>query len=490
MNNQVQLITYVDRLSGGDLEALHRLLQGPLQGLFGGIHLLPFYTPIDGADAGFDPDDHLTVDPRLGDWSNVKALSQTTPVMADLIVNHLSSRSPQFRDVQANGRASQWHDLFLSYDRVFPNGATERDLTAIYRPRPSLPWTLYSIAGEKRLLWTTFTPQQLDIDVESDAGWGYLLSILDRFRDGGVSMIRLDAAGYAIKRAGTRCFMLPETFDFIHRLSQAATERGMETLVEIHSHYQTQIDIANRVGRVYDFALPPLILHALFTGEAEPLANWLRVSPRNCITVLDTHDGIGVIDVGADGDKPGLLSPAAIDALVETIHQRSNGESRLATGAAASNLDLYQVNCTYYAALGERDVDYLIARAVQFFAPGVPQVYYTGLLAGRNDLALLERSGVGRDINRHCYQREEVDIQLQRPVVQQLLALIRLRNEHPAFQGRFDLDQPDASQLRLVWHHNEHRLTLEVDFAQPAARIVDADSATPLLSWSAGPQSL
>lgn len=485
MNNQVQLITYIDRLSGGDLKALQALLQGPFKHLFGGIHLLPFYTPIDGADAGFDPDDHLTVDPRLGDWSDVKDLSQTTPVMADLIVNHLSSRSPQFLDVQAKGRDSQWHDLFLSYDRVFPEGATETQLTAIYRPRPSLPWTPYNLGGEKRLLWTTFTPQQLDIDVESEAGWHYLTAILDRFRDGGVSMIRLDAAGYAIKRAGTRCFMLPETFDFIHRLSDAAAERGMETLVEIHSHYQTQIEIAERVGRVYDFALPPLILHALFTGDAAPLANWLNVSPRNCITVLDTHDGIGVIDVGADGEKAGLLEPAAIDALVETIHERSKGESRLATGAAASNLDLYQVNCTYYAALGERDADYLIARAVQFFAPGVPQVYYTGLLAGGNDLDLLQRSGVGRDINRHYYQGDEIDQQLQRPVVQQLLELIRLRNTHPAFGGTFDLDQSASSRLRLAWSHGEQRLALEVDFKQLAARIVEGNSATPLMSWSA-----
>ena len=425
MNNQVQLITYVDRLGGGDLNTLRALLEGPLAGLFGGVHLLPFYTPIDGSDAGFDPDDHLTVDPRLGDWRDVSALSQQTPVMADLIVNHLSSRSPQFRDVQAKGRASDWHDLFLSFERVFPDGAREQDLTAIYRPRPNLPWTPYNLGGEKRLLWTTFTPEQLDIDVESEAGWHYLLSILERFRDGGVSMIRLDAAGYAIKRAGSRCFMLPETFDFIHRLSQAAGERGMETLVEIHSHYQTQIDIAERVGRVYDFALPPLVLHALFTGEATPLADWLKISPRNCITVLDTHDGIGVMDVGGDGDKPGLLPPAAIDQLVETIHQRSHDQSRLATGAAASNLDLYQVNCTYYAALGERDSDYLIARALQFFAPGVPQVYYTGLLAGGNDVDLLTRSGVGRDINRHYYQPGELDDALARPVVQQLFELIR-----------------------------------------------------------------
>lgn len=486
MLNQVQLITYVDRLGGSDFKALLALLKGPLAQLFGGIHLLPFYPPIDGADAGFDPDDHLSVDSRLGDWSDVRALSQTTAVMADLIVNHLSSRSPQFRDVQANGRDSQWHDLFLTYQRVFPQGARESDLTAIYRPRPSLPWTPYTLGDEKRLLWTTFTPQQLDIDVESEAGWNYLQAILDRFRDGGISMIRLDAAGYAIKRAGSRCFMLPETFDFIHRLSEAAEQRGMETLVEIHSHYQTQIDIAKRVGRVYDFALPPLVLHALFTGAAAPLANWLKMSPRNCITVLDTHDGIGVMDVGADGDKPGLLSPHAIDQLVETIHQRSNGESRLATGAAASNLDLYQVNCSYYSALGKRDADYLIARAIQFFAPGVPQVYYTGLLAGGNDLELLQRTSVGRDINRHYYQPDEVASELTRPAVQQLLDLIRLRNTHPAFAGSFDLDQPASSKLRLAWSQGEHQLCLEIDFEQPAARIVEDRSEIPLMSWFAG----
>ncbi len=157
-------------------------------------------------------------------------------------------------------------------------------------------------------------------------------------------------------------------------------------LVEIHSHYLEQIQIAKQVDWVYDFALPPLVLHALYTSDTRRLKEWLEISPRNAITVLDTHDGIGVIDVRPDRKSPdgppGLLTPEEVDGLVETIHQRSNGESRLATGAAASNLDLYQVNCTFYDALGRRDDDYLIARAIQFFAPGVPQVYYVGLLGG------------------------------------------------------------------------------------------------------------
>ena len=147
----------------------------------------------------------------------------------------------------------------------------------------------------------------------------------------------------------------------------------METIAEIHSHYQTQVAVAKRVNMVYDFALPPLILHSLFNNDVDALLKWLQISPRNCLTVLDTHDGIGIIDAGPMGDKPGLLNASQIDNLVETMHANSNNQSRKATGAAASNVDLYQVNCTYYDALGANDFDYLLSRAIQFFAPGVPQ---------------------------------------------------------------------------------------------------------------------
>jgi sucrose phosphorylase len=318
-------------------------------------------------------------------------------------VNHISSRSVQFEDLRKNGDRSAYRDLFLSYGCVYPHGASEDDLCQIYRPRPGLPFTkMRSDDGAERLLWTTFTPEQIDIDVRSSAGRAYLETILREFQAAGIRAIRLDAAGYAIKKPGTSCFMIPETFDFVAGLSAQAHELGMQVLVEIHTHYQDQINIAKRVDWVYDFALPPLVLHTLYSHNAAHLKHWLTIAPRNCVTVLDTHDGIGVIDVGPDrrgpGTTPGLLTSEEIDELVETIHVRSKGESRQATGAAANNLDLYQVNCTYYDALGRRDAEYLLARALQFFAPGIPQVYYVGLLAGTNDLVLLRRTGVGRDI--------------------------------------------------------------------------------------------
>lgn len=401
--------------------------------------------------------------------------------MADLIVNHVSAQSPQFLDYSAKGDASEFNGLFLRFSSVFPDGATEDDLLAVYRPRPGLPFTYTTLEdGSKALLWTTFTSNQIDIDVTHPRGQEYLNSILDTFEAAGIRSIRLDAAGYAIKKPGTSCFMIPETFSFIDELTVAARQRGMEALVEIHSYYRKQIEIAKRVDRVYDFALPPLVLHALINKTGQYLKAWLAISPRNAVTVLDTHDGIGVIDVGAEvgaAIAPGLLPPAAIDLLVEQMHDNSRGQSRKATGAAASNLDLYQVNCTYYDALGRNDRDYLLARAIQFFAPGVPQVYYVGLLAGENDMDLLERTQVGRDINRHYYSPDEIETQVQRPVVQKLFRLMRWRNTHPAFTGEFSL--PDCSEQSFIarWTKEENWAELRIDFASRLAEITDETGA-------------
>ncbi|OYT93414.1 MAG: sucrose phosphorylase [Burkholderiales bacterium PBB3] len=455
MKNQVQLITYVDRLGGGGLAQLQTLLTGPLAGVFGGVHLLPFFFPIDGADAGFDPIDHTAIDSRLGDWNDLAALGQHVEVMADVIVNHMSSESPEFQDWAQRGDASPSAGLFLTYDAVFPQGATQADLLSIYRPRPGLPFTAATVKGERQLLWTTFTAKQVDIDVQHPTGQKYLSSILRKFADNGIRAIRLDAAGYAIKKAGDSCFMMPETFTFIDAFATEAKALGIEVLVEIHSHHRRQIEIAKRVDWVYDFALPPLVLHAFAFHTAAALKSWIAMRPTNALTVLDTHDGIGIIDIGAEpSDReghPGLVAPAELDALVEHIHKNSGGVSRKATGAAASNLDLYQVNCTFYDALARNDAAYLSARAIQFFLPGIPQVYYVGLLAGQNDVALLERTGVGRDINRHHYTPDEIHRELQRPVVAQLLDLMRLRNTHAAFQGQFSLLTSDDTQLHLRW---------------------------------------
>ena len=467
MQNKVQLITYVDRLIDGGIDMLHKYLKQNLNGALGGVHLLPFFDPIDGSDAGFDPKDHKTVDPRLGDWEDVKSLGQDYDIMADIIVNHVSADSDEFQDLLLNKDKSQYKSFFLSKGSIFKGDISSEDLSKIYRPRPGSPFSVKRYAdGTEEEFWTTFTPEQIDINVESELGYQYLVGILEKYAACGIKIIRLDAVGYAIKRLGTSCFMIPETFNFIDQFTGEAHSRGIEVLVEIHSHYAEQIKIAEKVDFVYDFALPPLILHAIYRRNGEYLQGWLDISPRNAITVLDTHDGIGVIDIGPESigeNRPGLIPDEEVDYMVEEIHQRSQGQSARATGNSASNLDLYQVNCTYYDALGKDDDLYILARAIQFYAPGIPQVYYMGLLAEPNDMALLETTNIGRNINRHYFSQSEAQESLDRPVVKRLIALMNYRNSCTAFDGSFQVKYED-SILKLTWVNGDMYSMLIVDF--------------------------
>ncbi|AOW75680.1 sucrose phosphorylase [Colwellia sp. PAMC 20917] len=483
MKNNVQLITYIDRLTGADTQSLTNLLNEQLSDLFSGVHLLPFYYPIDGSDAGFDPIDHTQVDSRLGNWDDIKELGKNHELMADLIVNHMSAQSEEFKDVLKNGRKSPFWELFLTKEKVFPNGLNTTQQEKIYRPRPGSCFTHFSLPNnESADFWTTFTDNQIDIDVTSEIGKAYLKRILTTFSENNIKMIRLDAAGYALKKAGTSCFMLDETFEFIDELSSIANKLGIETLVEIHSYYQTQIEIAKRVDRVYDFALPPLVLHSIFSQNFTALAKWLDISPRNCITVLDTHDGIGIIDVGPMNGKAGLLDDVEIDNLVETIHFNSAGESKKATGAAASNVDIYQVNCTYYDALGQNDFDYLVARAIQFFSPGIPQVYYAGLLAEGNDITLLSKTNVGRDINRPYLNNERIEQALNKPYTKAIISLIKLRNNTEAFNGEFTVSS-NVSTLEMKWQKDDDSTTLIVDLADRHAQIeIIENNSTRIIS--------
>ena len=481
MSRSVHLLTYADRLAG-DLDGLRALMDGPLAD-FDGVHVLPFFSPVDGADAGFDPDDHRVVDPRLGAWDDVTTLAAGRDLTVDLIVNHVSTRSPEFRSFLADGESSPHAGMFLTLDRVFPDGATEEQLGRIYRPRPGLPLTPVTLAdGTRRILWTTFTSEQVDLAVDHPRTRAYLEDLLVLFARSGVRTVRLDAAGYAVKTPGTSSFMTEETRAFLAELTARARSHGLEVLVEVHAHWRLTLDLARTCDLTYDFALPPLVLDALHTGDASPLHAWLVARPRNVVTVLDTHDGIGVIDVGenaghgdAEHPGPGLLPPERIDALVESIHRATGGVSRGATGAAASNVDLYQVNTTYLDALGGDVEAMLAARALQLLLPGVPQIYYVGLLMGRNDEALLAATGVGRDINRRRYTRDEVEAALATPAVRRLLALVELRRAHPAFDGEWWLAPADPGHpgcIVMGWRaEGGHEVTLVLDAATRRAEL-------------------
>jgi sucrose phosphorylase len=427
--------------------------------LFTGVHVLPFFRPYDGADAGFDPDDHLSVDSRLGGWDDVRALGRAFDVTADLIVNHASDRSAAFRDVMARGDRSPSAGMFLTFDTVFPSGATEADLVRITRPRPGLPFTPVMLGGRKRLAWTTFTAHQIDLDVGNPAARAYLSDVLRCLAGHAVATVRLDAVGYAVKTPGTTCFLTPDTLSFAAELATEARSLGLQVLAEVHAPTRSDTATAAVVDRVYDFTLAPAILHAVSTGDGGPLREWLRMRPDRPVTVLETHDGIGMVDA------VGLLSTAQIAALEERIRRNSGGTSRMSTMPDGTP---YQISCTAYDAVGRDDRRYLLARALQLFVPGIPQVYYVGLLAGRN---LTGVTSDAREINRRSYTEAEVAVAMRRPVVRRLARLIRLRSAHPAFRGDFTVQDGPADELVLGWQAGQARAELRAQLADRTFRV-------------------
>ncbi|MGO4534759.1 sucrose phosphorylase [Leifsonia sp. 2MCAF36] len=480
----VDLLAYADRL-GGDLPGLRALLDGPLRD-FAGVHILPFFVPFDGADAGFDPVDHGTVDPRLGTWDDVRAIAERREVTADLIVNHVSSDSAEFADWLARGEESVHDGMFLTFDTVFPDGASEADITAFYRPRPGLPFTAYRMAdGRRRLVWTTFLPSQIDLDVADERARAYLRRILATLRSGGMTTVRLDAVGYAVKTPGSDSFMTPETLEFVREIVAIARDEGLRVLVEVHAHYTQQLAIAPLVDCVYDFALAPLLLHSLGTGTSDRLAEWLRIRPQNAITVLDTHDGIGIIDAGPSGDRPGLIDQEEMAAIFARAAEATHGHSTRASVIPAWMSLPHQINATFLSALGADARRYLLARAVQLWLPGRPQLYYVGLFGGLDDVALFERTGQGRDVNRHVYTPDEVEAALASDVTRAQLALVRLRSQHPAFAGEFRYRVEADGTLELEWALGEERAALAVSFvSEPVFRIRTAGAGGSLTADS------
>ena len=465
IRNAPQLITYPDSL-GGDIGSVTALLEGPLANCFGGVHMLPPF-PSSG-DRGFAPIDYRAIDSRFGTWADLERIGASFDLGLDLIVNHVSRRSAEFRDFQRRGRKSPYADLFLTLDKVWPGGEPDpADLALVFRRRER-PYSEVRIeeTGEVERVWTTFgaddPSEQIDIDVASPIARSLLSEQLALFARHRVRLVRLDAVGYVVKRRGTSCFMVePEIHRFLDWLTSVAEPLGLELLTEVHGDVAMQRRLAHAGHWSYDFALPGLVLHALLAGTADRLLPHLRSAPARLITNLDSHDGIPI-----QPDLQGALSLEEARVVVDACLAAGGNLSRVFSPEALpdATFDAHQANCTYYAALGRDDEAYLLARAIQLFAPGIPQVYYVGLLVGDNDSAAVEATGDGRAINRHDYTGAEVETSLERPVVQRLLDLLRLRSEHPAFGGELAVEG-GGPQLRLAWRSGSARCELNADLA-------------------------
>jgi sucrose phosphorylase len=458
-----QLVTYPDSL-GGDLRTLSALLAGPLAGLFHGVHILPPF-PSSG-DRGFAPLTYRDIDPRFGTWDDIERISETHEVLLDLMVNHISRQSIEFQDFQRHGRQSPCADLFITLDKVWPNGnPPATDIAKISLRKPNSPFSTVTVgdnAATERV-WTSFGTadwsEQIDLDIKAPATRALITDWLQDLADHGVRIVRLDAIGYVTKKPGTSCFMVePDIYEFLEWISGVGDALDLTLLPEVHDHYSTHQRLTAHGYWTYDFVLPAMVLDAFHTGHASKLAEHLARSPAKQFTTLDCHDGIPV-----HPDLEGLLEESALRALVRRSVACGGNLNHILSSDDSAALEVHQINCTYYSALNSDDNRYVAARAIQLFARGVPQIYYVGLLAGQNDLAAVEQTRDGRAVNRHDYTPNELRQALNRPVVKTLIELIRLRNTHPAFDGSLDIETADESALHLRWRHRDATCALRVD---------------------------
>jgi sucrose phosphorylase len=485
VKNKVQLITYPDSL-GGNLRTLNHVLETHFPDLFGGgIHILPPF-PSSG-DRGFAPLTHLDIAPQFGAWEDIRHIGEKYPILLDLMVNHISAKSTYFQDFLEEGRKSEYADLFIPLEKIWPNGnppQAEMEKIFLRRTEPFSDFTIKA-TGEVERVWTTFgktTPsEQIDLDINSQIARHLLTEFMTRFGQNGVKIVRLDAVGYVTKKRGTTCFFQePEIYRFLKWISGLANSLGIEVLPEVHAEHTTQFRLAAKGYWIYDFILPYTVLDALLNRTSQRLKEYLKIRPQKQFTMLDCHDGIPI--------KPDLNGLYGGDDARKVVGICLDRGANLSPVFSPKHKDpdgfgVHQIRGTFYSLLDCDDDAYLAARAIQFFTPGVPQVYYVGFLAGKNDQSALARTGDGRDINRHNYSLEEVERESQRPVVQRLIRLIRFRNEYDAFDGVFQLRDSDDSLLELAWENKQKRCQLVVDLTSYKAVIHYTNDAGSLVDY-------
>jgi sucrose phosphorylase len=455
------LITYGDQVREpgvAPLLALGEFMEEHAAGAVSGVHVLPFYPS--SSDDGFSVVDYRAVDPQLGTWDDVCRLGRRFDLMFDAVFNHVSAESEWFQGFLRDEPGCR--DWFIVVEG-------DPDLGQVVRPRALPLLTAFETAAGERRVWTTFSADQVDLDVRNPEVLLALLDVLLFYVARGARFIRLDAIAYLWKEIGTPCIHLPQTHRVVQLMRAVLDEVAPEVMLitETNVPHRDNLsyfgDGSSEAQLVYNFALPPLVLHSLTTGSAEALARWAgglelpsdRVSFFN---FLASHDGIGVNPVR------GILTDDEIEQLVRLApaHGGFVSYKRNPDGSQSP----YELNVNYLDALSDpaarEPLDtqigrFLVAHAIMLAMPGVPGIYFHSLFGSRGDRAGAEASGIPRRVNREKLARADLERELADPssrragVLYGLKGLLRRRQSSGAFHpaGRHEVLPADRRVLAL-----------------------------------------
>jgi sucrose phosphorylase len=544
------LNAYPDSIGTCLADTVQVLKRTEFKDAFSLFYILPTFFNSD-LDRGFSIIDYDLNEELVSrqDLADLQALGITLKL--DLVLNHLSVRSPQFQDLLQHGDASPYKDFFLDWNEFWlEHGILGDDgtvtprrahLEKLFMRKPGLPILRVCFPdGSRRTYWNTFYQEvrfpevapvdfasiegihpeqadtiaaavhraileqadletldlgdlahlkdqvlaitcskteylgQMDLNARSEKVWAFYDATLKKLSGYGANIIRLDAFAYLHKEPGQpNFFNRPGTWEYLERLRKLADEYDLIVFPEVHAEYGSGIheEVAREGYPIYDFFFPGLVIDALERGSNEALLRWTREildKGLQTINMLGCHDGIPLLDLRGkqfeDRFEPGLLDDEHIEAAMEHIIARG-GRVKNLYGPDGKKIAYYQVNATFFSALGEDERKLVLARAIQMFMPGIPQVWYLDLFAGSNDYQAADRGGVAghKEINRTTLSLRDVQAKLQRPVVRDQLELIRLRNLSPAFEGEMKIVPSEPYLLHIVWEHPRATATLQAD---------------------------
>jgi glucosylglycerate phosphorylase len=400
---EVILITYGDQIQTPGEAPLQTLLRFCRERapFIPTLHLLPFFPY--SSDDGFSVIDYQSVDPAMGDWNDITALAGQVRLMFDAVVNHISAQSPWFAGYLAG--TEPYQRLALEVD-------PRADMSSVVRPRTLPLLTEFETHAGRKHLWTTFSADQIDLNYADLDVFVLVLDVLLFYVERGASLIRLDAIAFVWKELGTSCMSLPTTHRIVQLMRAVldAVAPQVAIITETNVPHEENIsyfgDGHNEAQLVYNFALPPLVLHTLGTGDATALQRWtetLSTPSDTCwfFNFLASHDGVGL---------------RGVESILTAKERRTLAERTLAHGGRVGyrslpdgTSDPYELNINFFDALsdpaGHEPIEtqvlrFLCAHSIMLAMPGVPGLYAHSLLGSRSDTEAVARTGVNRAINR------------------------------------------------------------------------------------------
>ena len=538
ISNGVMLNVYPDSIGEKFRDSIAMLKMEEFKDVFSLIYVLPTFFNSD-LDRGFSIIDY-DINKELVDKKDLKDLNELQiKLKFDIVLNHLSVASPQFKDMLQHGEKSKFKDFFINWNEFWEGNGTKNEdgiiipkpefLNKLFMRKSGLPILKVRFPdGSEQPYWNTFYQQitynpiteadlqpivgvteaqrqsvvalvnaaisnnqdfailnfddcapfkseilqiveqnrsylgQMDVNAASPLVWEFYEETLKKLSGYGCTILRLDAFAYLHKQVGeSNFFNKPGTWEYLERIKKIAQQNNLMLLPEIHAEYGLHLhdEVANEGYYIYDFFLPGLTIHTIESQTSSALIRWAKeiiAKGYKTVNMLGCHDGIPVLDLkGKEVNgvyNKGLLEDAEIESIMNTIMERG-GRVKNLYDPSGNKISYYQINATFFSALGENEQKLLLARAIQMFMPGIPQVWYLDIFSGKNNYEAADNGGSAghKEINRTALSMNDIEEGLKREVVKKQLEIIRLRNTSDAFSGVVEINDLTDDILDIKW---------------------------------------